>query len=313
VVFIDYAKNNYKALPQLLVKNGYKTYSMHGDVPTFWNRSNIYPQLGYQKAYDLNDYVVTRPVGKGPSDLSDEDLFSQSLPRLESFKQPFMATLITMSSHTPFILPNDLETLQIPPDTTLTYEQQQYLQSIHYADKAIGEFIDELKQDGLYDNSLILLWGDHGSFTGITSALGQSNFLPALDNSRVPMFLWAPGTNLNGIISDPGSHLDIYPTIANLLGIAPPKSILGQDLLNTKNPVETHLKLVSGGVDTILTQSMAYRAGEDGVFEHGSCESIPDQKTLPITDCRNLYTEQSGAVRASNIIIKGNLLSVISK
>jgi len=53
VAFIDYAKNTYKALPQLLVNNGYKTYSMHGDVPTFWKRSNIYPSLGYQKAYGL--------------------------------------------------------------------------------------------------------------------------------------------------------------------------------------------------------------------------------------------------------------------
>ena len=113
VVFIDYAKNQYKALPQLLVKNGYDTCSMHGDVPTFWNRSNIYPELGYQKQFDLDDYIVTRPVGEGPSDLGDEDLFSQSLPRLEKMKQPFMATLITMSLHTPFILPADLQTMNI--------------------------------------------------------------------------------------------------------------------------------------------------------------------------------------------------------
>jgi len=312
VVFIDYAKNSYKALPQLLVNNGYKTYSLHGDVPTFWNRSNIYPSLGYQKAFDLGDYVVTRPVGKGPSDLGDEDLFSQSLPRLQSFKQPFMATLITMSSHTPFILPNDLQTLYIPSDTTLTYEQQQYLQSIHYTDKAIGEFIDGLKKDGLYDNSLILIWGDHGSFTNISSALRQENILPALDNSQVPMILLAPGPNLNGTTNIPGSHLDIYPTIANLLGIIPPKNILGQDLLNTKTPTETHLKMVFGGVDAILTSNMAYQASEDGVFLNGSCESMPDQKSLPITDCQNIYTQQSNVVKASNIIIKGNLLNYFS-
>ncbi|MCX6721691.1 MAG: LTA synthase family protein, partial [Candidatus Staskawiczbacteria bacterium] len=314
VVFIDYAKNIYKALPQLLVKNGYKTYSLHGDVPTFWNRSNIYPQLGYQKAYDLNDYIVTKPVGKGPSNLGDEDLFFQSLPRLESFKQPFMATLITMSSHTPFILPDDLKTFQLPTDTTLTYEQQQYLQSIHYTDKAIGEFINGLKKDGLYDNSLIFIWGDHGSFTNITSALGnQNNVLPELLNSQVPMILLAPGTNLKGTTNIPSSHLDIYPTITNLLGITTPKSVLGQDLLNTKNPSETHFKLVSGGVDTILTESLAYQASEDGLFIHGSCESIPNKNILPITDCKNLYNEQSNAVKASNIIIKGDLLSIVAK
>ena len=312
VVFIDYAKNSYKALPQFLVNNGYKTYSLHGDVPTFWNRSNSYPGLGYQKAFGLGDYAVTRPVGKGPSDLGDEDLFSQSLTRLESFKQPFMATLITMSSHTPFILPDDLQTLQIPINTILNKNQQNYLQAIHYTDKAIGEFVDGLKKDGLYDDSLVLIWGDHGSFTNIANALGQNNVLPALKNEQVPMII-LNAKNLSGTNNIPASHLDVYPTITNLLGMATPKSILGQDLLNTKNPVETNFKLVSGGIDAILTQNMAYQAGSDGFFEHGSCTSIPDGKSLPISDCKNIYAEQSSNIRASNIIVRGNLLSEISK
>jgi len=339
VVFIDYAKNQYKALPQLLAKNGYKTYSMHGDVPTFWNRSNIYPGLGYQKAFGLNDYVVTTPVGKGPSDLGDEDLFSQSLPRLESFKQPFMATLITMSLHTPFILPENLQTLNIPTETNLTQTQWEYLQAAHYTDKTIGEFIDGLKKDGLYDNSLILIWGDHGSFTDISSALSQKNLLstdpnfvqlyknlevgsvgtggqngntlPEIIGSQVPMIMLARGTNLKGATDTPGSHLDIYPTITNLFGIAAPKTVLGQDLLNTRTPIETHFELVSGGIDAILTPNMTYEAGEDGVFKDGTCESWPNQQSLPINNCQDLYNRQVANVRASNIIVRGNLLSTL--
>lgn len=312
VVFIDYAKNTYKALPQLLVKSGYKTYSMHGDVPTFWNRSNIYPGLGYQRAYDLNDYIVTRPVGKGPSDLGDEDLFSQSLPRLEGFKTPFMATLITMSLHTPFVLPPDLQTLNIPAQTNLTQNQWEYLQAAHYTDKAIGEFINGLKKDGLYDKSLILIWGDHGSLTGISSALGQKNILPELQNSQVPLIILNSGV-ASQTINEPASQLDIYPTITNLLGIPAPKSILGQDLLNTASPVETHFEIISGGIDAILTDKLAYEADEDGILANGSCLSMPDRKFLAISDCQAIYTHQASNLRASNIIIRGNLLSAISK
>ena len=312
VAFIDYAKNTYIALPQLLVNNGYKTYSMHGDVPTFWNRSNIYPELGYQKAYGLDDYTVTRPVGQGPSDLGDEDLFSQSLPRLESFKESFMATLITMSLHTPFILPPDLQTLNIPLQTNLTQTQWEYLQAAHYTDKAIGEFIDGLKENGLYDNSLILIWGDHGSFTDITSALGNpNNVLPELLNSQIPMIILNSGLK-NQTISEPASHLDIYPTITNLLGIKTPKTVLGQDLLNTKNPTETHFELVSGGVDTILTNKLIYEASEDGIFKNGLCKSAPSQESLPISNCQEIYNQQANAVRASQIIVKGNLLNFYS-
>ena len=344
VVFIDYAKNSYKALPQLLVKNGYQTYSMHGDVPTFWNRSNMYPSLGYQKAYSLSDYTVTRPVGEGPSDLGDEDLFSQSLPKLESFKQPFMATLITMSLHTPFILPEDLQTLNIPDQTNLTQTQWEYMQAAHYTDKAIGEFIDGLKRDGLYNNSLILIWGDHGSFQNISEALspinlnadpateqsyenldvenvgndGQNtNLPPDLLNSQVPLILLAPGTDLQGTTGTPGSHLDIYPTVTNLLGISTPKTILGQDLLNTKTPVETHFELVSGGIDTILTKDLLYESSNDGEFKDGSCQSWPNQIgipiSLPISNCQDLYNQQAANIKASNIIVRGNLLNDLTK
>lgn len=312
VVFIDYAKNQYRALPQLLKDNGYSTYSFHGDVPTFWNRSNIYPGLGYQKAYNLNDFVITRSVGKGPSDLGDEDLFSQTLLRLETLKQPFLATVITMSSHTPFILPEDLQSLQIPEDTTLTFEQQQYLQSINYTDKAIGDFIKKLKLDGLYDSSLIFIWGDHSSYTKISTALGPNkNTLPELSDSQVPLIVL--GSGIIGINNKPSSQLDVFPTILNLLGISAPKTILGKDILNTENAVETHFKLISGGVDAILTENLAYRANTDGVFENGVCESWPDQKLLPTSSCQSLYKEQANTVKASNIIIRGNLLKVLDK
>ncbi len=312
VVFIDYAKNQYNALPQLLKSNDYETYSLHGDVPTFWNRSNIYPGLGYQKAFGLKDYKITSPVGKGPSDLGDEDLFSQSLTKLHGFKQPFLATLITMSSHTPFILPDNLQTLPISENTTLDKTQQNYLESVHYTDKAIGEFIDSLKQNGLYDNSLILIWGDHGSFTNIAQAFGKDNILPELNNSMVPLIVLG-SKDLKGTIDIPASQLDIYPTIANLLGISPLKTVLGQDLLNTQTPIETHFELVSGGIDAILTPDLAYQAGEDGLFDHGSCKSLPKLKALPISDCKNIYTQQANNIKASNIVVRGNLLNLISK
>ena len=313
VAFVDYAKNQYKALPQLLKSYGYGTYSFHGDVPTFWNRSNIYPGLGDDKAFDIDEYVVPRPVGEGPSDLGDEDFFTQSLPKLEKLKQPFMATMITISSHTPFILPDDLQTLQIPVETSLDNIQRNYLESIHYTDLAIGEFINGLKKNGLYSNSLILIYGDHGSYTNISTALGQDkNILPGLVSSQVPLIILAPETNLNGTINIPASHLDLYPTITNLLGIASPKSILGQDIFNAKNPVVTHFNLVSGGVNTILTSDMAFEENKDGIYEHGKCVEMPSQNPLPVANCKNLYNQQANNVKASDIIVRGNLLNILS-
>jgi len=126
------------------------------------------------------------------------------------------------------------------------------------------------------------------------------------------MILLAKNINLKGVNSQPASHIDVYPTITNLLGITAPKTILGQDLLNTKTPVETHFKFISGGIDTILTNNLAYQADNDGAFENGSCQSMPNKKTLPIYDCQTLYNQQSDIIKASNIIIRGNLLKSFS-
>jgi len=308
VVFVDYAQNQYNALPKLLVKNGYHTYALHGDVPTFWNRSNIYPNLGYQTQISEPDYIISRPIGHGPSPLGDEDFFSQSIPKMKQFKQPFLSTLITLSSHTPFILPQDLQTLPIPADTNLDPTQQQYLESIHYMDTALGEFIGGLKSSGLYDNSVIFIYGDHESFTNISQALSVGdNNLPALAASQVPLIILNSGI-APAQITTPASHLDFYPTVVNLLGFKPLQSVLGQDVFNTKTPVVTRRNIFSGTINTILTNTLAFKANADGVFGHGECLKEPEETPLPTESCQSIYNQQTNTIRASDIIVRGNLL-----
>lgn len=311
VAFIDYAHNQYNALPELLTHQGYGTHALNGDVPTFWNRSNIYPVLGYQEKISEDSYIASRPVGKGPTSLGDEDFLLQSLSKLEIFKQPFFSVLITESSHTPFELPEDLRTLDMSGTKaqSLNDTQQQYLQAIHYADKAVGEFITGLKRAGLYDNTMIAIYGDHQSFTGIADPLnaGDATF-PALSHSQVPLVILNSGVKAGEIIT-PASHIDLFPTMANLLGIQPPKEVLGQDVLNTKNPVVVRRNLASGTINTIFGGSLAYIANDDGVFEDGECFKMPSKTTLLVADCQALYAQQSNIIKASDIIIRGNLLN----
>ena len=136
VAFIEYAYNHYVALPWLLQQQGYFTSAFHGDVPSFWNRANMYPQLGYEKWFGRQDYAIPRNIGA--YDLGDEDFFTQSIPKLTALPQPFLATLITLSSHTPFVLPSDLETLPLPAESGLDWLQQHYVESIHYTDQAVN-------------------------------------------------------------------------------------------------------------------------------------------------------------------------------
>ena len=307
VAFVDYAQNTYAALPQLLADHGYGTYVFHGDVATFWNRANIYPSLGYKNWYMKDAFKSTRNIGI--TGLGDEDFFKQSLPKLMSLPRPFMATLMTLSSHTPFLLPEDLRTLVIPDDSGLSGTQAQYLESVHYTDKVLGDFILSLKATGLWGDSLIVIFGDHGSYTGISQALGNSrDGVAALKSSQVPLIILAPGTGLRGEMTLPASHLDIYPTVANLLGVNAPRSILGQDLLNAKDPVAVYRKNGVGGISAIEGKDFIYLASRDGDFNNGSCLAAQTRQLVPIDACRSLYDSQSAILRISDTVVRGDLI-----
>jgi phosphoglycerol transferase MdoB-like AlkP superfamily enzyme len=285
----------------LLDASGYTTAAMHGDVATFWNRSNMYPSLGYEKVFSKPDYTLPRQVG--PEGLGDDDFFKQSLPKLESLPEPFMATLITLSTHTPFTLPSDLETLVIPKDTTLTPTQQQYLEAVHYSDQALGNFIAGLKADGLYKNSLIVIYGDHSAFIGTPDSQSQ----------HVPLIILAPGNVLpQGIDATPGSHLDLYPTVADLLGIQYPITVLGQDFFTTKTPVVTQRVPGTGAVKFIISSNLKYTGSIDGIFEHGTCTTFPQVMPVPTASCQALWEGQSSTTKASDLIVRYNLLPSVS-
>ncbi|MFA6255531.1 MAG: LTA synthase family protein [Patescibacteria group bacterium] len=311
VAFVKYPQNHYFALPELLRKNGYHTYSLHGDRPNFWNRDNVYPQLGYEKSFSIQDYTVNRSVGSGFK-LSDEDFFNQSILKLKNLPQPFMATLMTYTSHPPFVIPADLQTLHLPAQTNLNETQKKYSETIHYTDQTLGNFIDQLKQNNLYDNSLILIYGDHGSYPNIGQALKTNNkILPALNGNHVPLIILAPKTELQGITDTPASHLDLYPTVANLLGITPPASTLGQDIFNTDTPVFVSRHNFSGTINTIISSQLAYKSSDEGIYEYGTCYELPGYKSIPVEACRDLYDRQNDIIKISDIAIRGNFLDLL--
>ena len=182
-------------------------------------------------------------------------------------------------------------------------------------DGALGSFIEELKQNGLYNSSLIVIYGDHGSFTDISEQMGTTTneALESIRSSRVPLILLSPKLNsaLKGTVSTPGSHLDLYPTLTNLLGIESPQTVLGQDLLNTKTPVVTRRDPYSQIITTILTSDIAYVGADSGIFEEGSCFKMSSAKKLSIGNCKKIYDEQFDTIKVSDLIIKGNLIQNI--
>lgn len=316
VAFFEYATHDYYALPEILKEKGYHSAVFHGDVPTFWNRNVAYPYIGWDKYYSLDSFKVNRPVGWG---LSDEDLIRQSVPYLTKLPQPFYSNISTVTSHVPFYLPDDLKPLKITKDLGISQQQEDYIQTLAYTDKQIGVLIEELKKNGLYDKSILALFGDHRAFitnradTAFAKFLGVSKFDQLsyfADGEHIPLIVHVPGSTLRGEVTTPASHLDYAPTILGLLGLPTPSTMLGQNLLADHKPVAIQ-RNSTGAIEIVETTDIFYTNPGDDLFASGKCFEATTRKQIELQACKAAYDEQSALAKVSDIVVRGDALYLL--
>jgi lipoteichoic acid synthase len=238
-VFINKDQNTYQAAPAILDQQGYTTAVFHGNYKTFWNRNVMYRQLGYDQFFDAS-YFDMSPGNIKNYGMKDKPFFQEAMPMLEGLKQPFYTKFITLSNHFPFEMD--------PGDTTFQAGNfgdpivNDYFQSAHYMDAALKQFFDALKADGLYDKSIIILYGDHYGIsenhnTAMAKVLGVPKITP-VENAKlqqVPLFIHVPGVQ-GGVQHQIGGEVDVRPTLLHLLGIDTKKYIeFGSDLLSPQH------------------------------------------------------------------------------
>lgn len=222
---------------------GYSSAVFHGNNASFWNRSNVYKNMGYQYFFDASYYDTSGDKAMGYG-LKDKLLFYDSIPYLEHMQQPFYAKYITVTNHFPYSLDEQDKDPNFVTTTTDSDVVNGYFETNHYLDQSIGEFYDYLKKSGLYDKSIIVLYGDHYGISNsenksLASVLGKSaDDWTDFDNAqmqRVPFMVNIPGYTGGGINHTYGGEIDVMPTLLHLLGVDTKNDVqLGQDLLSTK-------------------------------------------------------------------------------
>ncbi|WLC58523.1 LTA synthase family protein [Leuconostoc carnosum] len=232
----------FQAMPGILQQRaGYSSAVFHGNQGTFWNRNNVYKHMGYQN-WISSDYFDSTGKKATTWGLKDKLLFRDSVPYLELLQQPFYAKYLTVTNHTPFTLDRaDLDPEFVTSDTGSALVDN-YFVTNHYLDEAVKEFFTYLKKSGLYDNTMVVMYGDHYGIPNtdakyLASVLGKdSDKWGDLDNAnlqRVPFIVHIPGMKKGYIDHQFGGEIDVAPTIEHLLGISTKSYIqLGQDLLS---------------------------------------------------------------------------------
>lgn len=298
--------NTFESAPAILNQaGGYTTAVMHGGAGSFWNRNNAYKQFGYHYFMPLS-YYENKPkyyIGYG---LKDKIFLSQSIKYIERLPQPFYLKLITVTNHYPYDL--DKKNQSIDPTDTGDETVDGYVQTAHYLDQAIGEFLQWMKKTGLDKKTILVLYGDHYGISGnhhkASAELLKQDEFTNFDNlkfQRVPLMFHMKG--LKGGVKDTyGGEIDVLPTLLNLLGINDKDTIqFGYDLLSPKAP-----QIVAQRNGDFITPEYAKVGGTYYYTKTGEEIEKPDKKLkTKLVAISNKVTTQ---LSLSDRVIAGDLL-----
>ncbi|MGN4124545.1 LTA synthase family protein [Lysinibacillus sphaericus] len=299
-VFFTHGGNTYNSMAERLGENGYFTNVMHPNNKSFWNRDMMYKSLKINKFYDVDSYKVEegQAVNWGMKDIP---FFEQSAALMKDMPQPFYSRLITLTNHYPFTL--DPDDVMIPEYTSNSGTLNRYFQTVRYMDEGIKDFFQALKDQDVYDNSIIVMYGDHYGISenhnkAMAQYLGKESITP-YDNAmlqEVPLFIHIPGSGEGKEMQEVSGQVDIRPTILHLLGIETSKDMqLGADLFSPE-----HEDFVIFRDGRFVTDKYVY-AGE-ACYDKATGEQIDGEPCQPYADRATIELENSDA------IINGDLL-----
>lgn len=235
--FFRYPTNTYEnSLPNIMKRMGYKTLAAHPDKGSYWNWLQSLKSIGFDECMDSSKFNQDDMIGLG---LSDESFLKQLSGVIEKQPQPFFNFSITLTSHTPFSLPEKDKELNLPNELN-NHMVGKFMQAANYTDKHIGLFLDELDKKGILDNTVVVIYGDH---EGVNKFFGDEvknikNGEPWFQGNdlRVPLIIYSK--DLNGkTIETLGGQVDTLPTLAYLFGAEKEDyahTSIGRNLLNTK-------------------------------------------------------------------------------
>jgi phosphoglycerol transferase MdoB-like AlkP superfamily enzyme len=223
--------HDYLCLPELLRRAGYAT-----EMVIAYNRDHhqdhtalFLARNGVRSFLDEGNFPPSAErLGLG---LTDGALLDQVRQRVETLRkggQPYFLTTLTLSMHHPFVVPS-----RRPEVAALLSETDRYPATLRYTDSELERFMTGLERDGLLENTLVLVLGDHGRH----EVLGRSPDERWLGHHLTPLYVWMPPALRAATGSRPrrvdtvASHVDLAPTILGLTGLTPRLSpFMGADL-----------------------------------------------------------------------------------
>lgn len=210
----------YSGLPTVLHENGYHNIFFMTHEGQYDNMNAFFRTNGFDEIFSQENYPKNKVANS--FGVQDDYLFQYGLNILNQrakIHQPFMATLLTISNHPPYIIPSFFH------PKSQTKEEQ----IVEYADWSVRQFFECAKKQPWFKNTIFVLEGDHGKLVGNAECEMPDSY------NHIPLMIYSPSFKPQ-IKTCWATQIDIQPTLLGLLGINYKQNNFGINLLKEKRP-----------------------------------------------------------------------------
>ncbi|MER2999406.1 LTA synthase family protein [Pontibacter populi] len=274
-VLTPYASNDLPSLPRTLNAEGYHTAFFHGAPNGSMGFSAFMNLIGVKEYYGTDEYKNDADFD-GMWGIWDEEFLQFTADKLNTFQEPFMGTVFTLSSHHPYKVPERYE-------GKLKKGPLPLFQGINYTDMALKKFFEKASKMPWYNNTLFVITADHA---------GAPRHYPEYNTDwgafAVPVLFYAPGDKaFKGTEQRVVQQLDIMPTVLSYLNYNKPYFSFGKNMLDTTAQdfavsynagvyqwIEGDLLLQFDGAKTIAL----YNYQQDIMLKQDLKDSLPEKR-----------------------------------
>jgi len=285
-----------QGLPNTLQEQNYKTMFFMPHESQYDNMNAFLLENGFEEIYSQENYPPK--MRKNSFGVADDFLLSYSLNKINEkapTSSPFFATILTVSNHPPYIVPEKFEKVSTKPE----------FQIVAFADDAIRQFFADAEKQSWFKNTIFVLLGDHGKIVGT-----QTYEMP-LSLNHIPLIIYSPAfTDMPTTVSNPGGQVDVFPTIMGLLDRSYMNNTFGVDMFKTKRPYMFFSSdNALGCIDEKYFYTYNFKSKIDGLYEYSenSSDNLLSQFKQK-ADSMNLYS--AAMFQTANYMLKHELTRV---
>lgn len=272
IISSKYATNLVDAFPLLLREEGYATAFFHGAFNGTMGFDKYCEAIGFDAYYGMNEFLEEHEkAGNYDSDwgIFDDKFLQYTKQKLDSYEEPFFATIFTISSHHPYVVPEEYR--------HLFSEKRQELNALRYADYSLKMFFDSVRNSQWFDNTLFVLVADHTVPYSFEPDV-TSDYISPVDRHRIPIVFYQPSDTTfrkrDGRIMQ---QADILPSVMSRIGYTKPFVSFGNNIFDHESPA--FALYYSAGIYTYIDSLSVIQYDGENV---SSCYTLQPQSELEI-------------------------------